>query len=248
MLHLPLIHVTISSMTKGYFNALIDICFPRTCFFCRQNIQDGILCVSCQKQIKPLPPPFCRYCAKPLKTKAGNTCAACQRKKLHYDNLISCFAYDEPLKTIIHLLKYKDHDYLADFLSKRMAVHLKSIGFTSGGFDWIIPVPSHTVRIRERGYNQSLLLAKKLSTLLKIPLKHDIIFCKCNKPHQTRLRGDTRTENLKDNFAVGENMQDKKIVLIDDVFTTGATVNECAKALKDHGAGVISVITLAKTL
>lgn len=235
-------------MVKGYLGALIDICFPPTCFFCRQNIQNGVLCVSCQEKIKPLSPPLCRYCSKPLKAETGNVCAACRGKKLYYDSLISCFVYDDPLKTIIHLLKYKDHDYLADFLSGRMAEHLSGTGFIPGSFDWIIPVPSHPVRIRERGYNQSLLLAKKLSVLLKIPLKHDIIFCKHNKPHQTQLARGVRTANLEDNFTVPENIPEKKIVLIDDVLTTGATVNECAKALKNRGAETVNVITLAKTL
>ncbi|MFH1768980.1 MAG: double zinc ribbon domain-containing protein [Candidatus Omnitrophota bacterium] len=233
-------------MFKQHIKALLNVLFPAVCFTCGKKIDQSVLCPACRDKIKPLAPPLCKGCAKE-KTAKGTLCKDCRAKTIYHDRLISCFSYEEPIKTLVHLLKYQHHDYLIDFLSSLMVTYLLSIGFKDEGADFITAVPSHPVRLKEREYNQSLLLAENLSGALGIPLKSGIIFCKQNRPHQTKLTKTFRIKNVEDNFYVKDGMEGKNIILIDDIITTGSTVSQCAKALKEKEAGYITVLTLAKT-
>lgn len=233
-------------MLKKTLNSIVNLFFPHLCFICEKNIPDySVLCNKCDSRIKFFKPPLCLGCSKKI-SQNSSFCKKCKTKDLYYDKLISCTEYREPIRTLIHLLKYKNHDYLADFLSSLIIDYLKRIGLKGAGFDLMLPVPSHSIRMREREYNQSNLLAKRLSTFLKIPLKSDIIFCKKNLKSQSKLKGKNRRENVKNNFFVMAPVRNKNIILVDDIITTGSTINECAKALKKEGAKKITVITLAK--
>ena len=127
-----------------------------------------------------------------------------------------------------------------------MAQHLSKINTLFGEYDFMVNVPSHPLRLREREYNQSKLLAKNLSNSLGIPLKSDIIFCKNNKPSQTKISKEMRAINVKNNFFAKGEVKNKNIIIVDDVATTGSTLSECAKALKEKGAGSILALTLAR--
>jgi len=127
-----------------------------------------------------------------------------------------------------------------------MIKHLARIGFKLSDYDIITPVPMHKAKLRERGYNQAGLLAERISKHFNISLRNDIISVKSVRTSQVKLDKARRKENLKNLFEVEENMQGKNIMLIDDIFTTGQTVRECAYALKQKGAR-ITVLTLAKT-
>jgi len=233
-------------MFKKALNTVINLFFPHLCFICEKKVSDhGVLCNECTKKISFLNPPLCLGCSKKIK-QSSQFCPKCQKKNLYYNKLICCTEYKEPIKMLTHLLKYKNHDYLADFLSSLIIDYLKRIGFEGTGFDFITSVPSHSIRLREREYNQSHLLAKRLSTFLKIPLKSDIIFCKKNLKSQSRLKESERHKNVKNNFIARASAKNKNIILIDDITTTGSTIAECAKALKNEGAKNITVITLAK--
>ena len=233
-------------MLKNLLKALINIIFPPRCFICENIIKDNILCPQCRGKIKFLTPPLCRLCAKEMKNSTAELCGHCRSKKTPYNQLISCLRYQEPVRTIIHLVKYKYYDYLMDFLSSLAIDYLSRINFSCTAYDFITAVPAHYIRTREREYNQSLLLAKNISIYLKIALKDDIIFCKKNKPSQTRFEKNRRAENVKDIFEVKKDLENKNIILVDDILTTGSTILECVKALKEKNAGMITVITLAK--
>jgi len=166
---------------------------------------------------------------------------------VHYDRLISATLYEEPIRTLIHLFKYHHYDYLASLLGSFMVKHFHSIGINFKEYNLIIPVPIQSPRLREREYNQTKLLASYISNSLHIPLRDDIIYCKNHRVSQTTLKKDKRKENVKGIFSVRDNLENKNIILIDDIVTTKATVTECSRVMKENGAGKILVLTLAKT-
>ena len=126
-------------------------------------------------------------------------------------------------------------------------MHLSKTGLSLKGYDFITSVPMHPLKLKERGYNQASLLAKYLANYFKIPCKDDIIYETHHRSSQTKLQKLDREKNIKNAFLVKTDMKNKRIILIDDIFTTGATARSCSQALKDKRAQTITVITLAKT-
>jgi len=235
-------------MPQGYLAAIKNIFFPSLCLSCEKRINQGRLCLMCQEKIVFLHPPLCRYCSKPLSSNTTGLCRQCYGKIYPYCNVISITAYQEPIVSLIHLFKYKNYDYLANYLCSLMTKHLSTIGFNPCGYDFITAVPMHKDKLKMRGYNQAEILAKQLSNYFKIPLGNDII-CDINiRPSQTKLTPTKRLENVKGAFVVKKGVKNKKIIIVDDVFTTGATVLNCAQALRNSGAEAPTVITLAKTI
>jgi len=149
--------------------------------------------------------------------------------------------------SLIHLFKYKNCDYLAGFLSSLIIKHLSEISFNPNKYNLITHVPLHKDKLKTRGYNQSRLLSKLLSNHFKIPFKDDIIENTNIRPSQTKLPKEKRKKNAEGIFVVKENLKNKNIILVDDIFTTGSTVSSCSKALREKQAGNITIITLSKT-
>ena len=234
-------------MIKEYLKAITNVIFPARCFTCGNITRNNVLCRNCREKIKFLIPPLCRFCSKEIKNNPLSICSNCRHKEFPYNRIISCLHYAEPVRTLIHLVKYRHYDYLINFLSSLVISYLSRINFSPISYDFITAVPAHYIRMREREYNQSLLLAKKLSIYLKIALKDDIIFCTKNKLSQTKFEKSQRQKNVAGIFKVRENLNNKNIILIDDILTTGSTVTECAKVFREKNAGQITVITLAKT-
>jgi competence protein ComFC len=224
-------------MLKRPINALKNTFFPPICLNCGKKTTKNYLCLSCKKQIKILGPPLCY-----TQLKINN----CNNKRII--TVLSSCNYKNPIKNLIYSFKYKHCDYLADFLSHFIVKQLKITKFKSQDYDFIVPVPLHPYKMKIRGYNQAELLAKQISKYFQLPLKNDIINSKYTKDSQTKLSSKKRQENVKGKFIVKENFANKNILLIDDVFTTGATISTCWQALKEKGIDKISVITLAKAL
>ena len=234
-------------MFINYLKALKDIIFPSICLGCEKKISQEYLCQECREKIIFLSPPRCRYCLKPLSVNSSSICKECSRKIYPYKRLISATAYKEPMLSLIHHFKYKNCDYLADFLSSLVVNHLKKMGFNPNKYKLIIPVPLHKDKLKTRGYNQAGLLSKLLSNYFKIPFKDDIIDNTNIRPSQTKLPKQKRKKNVEGIFVVKKELDGKEIILVDDIFTTGSTVNACSRALKEKGAGSITVITVSKT-
>jgi ComF family protein len=150
------------------------------------------------------------------------------------------------LQQAIQLLKYQGKVALAASLGDLMAQSCPR----ELSVDLLMPVPLHPDRLREREFNQALLLADRLNRRLRLPLVHDNLIRLRRTPPQTTLRRSARRKNLRRSFTVlrPESIEDRRILLVDDVMTTGTTVNECAKALRKAGAGDVYVYTLARTL
>ncbi|MCM8773448.1 MAG: ComF family protein [Candidatus Omnitrophica bacterium] len=233
-------------MIKEYLANLVNVILPPTCFGCGRKINRGILCEACYRKLQPVKPPFCRRCGKEISQQESTLCYQCQKKQIYHNMLIPCFYYNDLIKKLIHLFKYSHYDYLAEFFSSLIIKHLSTLGFSFSHYDYITYVPSHHLRLREREYNQSYLLAKHLSNFFKITFNDKIIFCKEIKPSQTKLERNKRQANVKDIFEVRENLTNKRIILVDDIITTGSTLSECSRVLKEKGAAYITLITLAK--
>jgi ComF family protein len=224
-------------MLKKSINALKNTFFPSICLNCGKKTIKNHLCPSCEKQIKILNSPLCYT---QLKISNGNY------KKII--TVLSSCNYKNPIKNLIYSFKYKHCDYLANFLSRFMVKQLKITKFKSQDYDFIVPVPLHPYKMKIRGYNQAELLAKQVAKYFQLPLKNDIIHSKYTRNSQTKLSSKKRQENVKGKFIVKENFTNKNILLIDDVFTTGATVSTCCQSLGEKGINKIFVLTLAKTI
>ena len=241
-------HRKIKSLTEfiNYLKAARDILFPCLCLHCEKKILQGYLCRECLEKIVFLYPLRCRYCAKPL-LNTSNVCKQCSGKIYPYQELISATAYKEPIVSLIHLFKYRNYDYLADYLASLMIKCLSKASFNPHNYHFITPVPLHRDKLKIRGYNQAKLLAKLLSNHFKISFRDDIIINTDIRPSQTKLSVEKRKKNIQGIFTATKDLTDKRIILIDDIFTTGSTVNACSKALGERRAENITVITLSKT-
>jgi ComF family protein len=233
-------------MIKTSFEAVKNIIFPNLCFACESKTPNKYLCAPCQQQIEYLTPPLCRRCSAPLKNTSTEICKNCFDTPFSYNKAIAAVAYKNPVISLIHSFKYNHCKYLSGFLSSLITAHFSKIGLSVNEFDFLTTVPMHREKLKMRGFNQSELLGQCLSNHFKKPFKNDIIYRKRFNPSQTKFRKEKREKNTEKMFEVKKDLKGKKIIIVDDIFTTGATVNACAKELKNNNAQNVLVVTLAK--
>jgi competence protein ComFC len=234
-------------------NLLLDLILPKLCLVCDQ--EGSYLCPDCLTTIPLIDKFTCPICQKV--SLYGQTCENCQ-KSSYLAGVISALDYKNPLiKQAIHLFKYRYITELAQPLANLLIKEIKNSHFLSNNFAeskdnfLVIPIPLHRKKFLKRGFNQSELLAKHLTDEFKLTLKTDILSKIKNTHSQTDLKEKERKLNIKDAFELKnkkelKELKGKTVFLIDDVFTTGATLNEAAKILKKAGAQEVWGITLAK--
>ena len=249
-------------------SSFTDFLYPPFCLVCKEDTSgDGskYICESCLDQIKEINPPFCAKCGRGFVSKNAlegiekPVCGKCQNKgnRIRYDAILGLGEYAGTLKEIIHIYKYNKKEQLKDILSEIMIKRINGEPeFLKA--DVLIPVPLHWIKKRSRGFNQSEELGRCISESLKIPMK-SLLKRKRNTKPQIGLSGDERIKNIKGAFKVSLitqklwrasggstfNFEGKTVILIDDVVTTGATVNECTKVLKKTGVREVIVLCLA---
>jgi ComF family protein len=238
-----------------FLDAVLQWVFPMDCAVCLRAAPDRHLpcfCQSCWDSIQPLKGPMCPCCGRPfaspvaLEYSPSHRCQSCRESPPAFDCVLSPYAYEGTLARAIHLFKYRKCVALARPLAKLMLVCKDKLP----AVDLVLPVPLHPKRLRLREFNQSLLLADRIATDLSLPLSLHNLRRIRQTPPQTELHRAARAENVKHAFAPYHSkvLQDQRVLLIDDVLTTGATVNECAKALRQAGAKAVVVWTLARRL
>lgn len=214
----------------------MDLIYPRRCPVC-QNIVPGqnLICPECQKKLPYVTEPRCMKCGKPVDTMEQEYCEDCQRIEKHYRKGYPLFMYMTPVKQGVLAMKYHNRREYAQFYSREM---LRSFGseWMELKLDGIIPVPLHRHKLRSRGYNQAELLAKPISCELQVPLYKKILLRKVDTLPQKELDNKERMKNLKKAFLFRENeVKLEKVLLIDDIYTTGSTIEACAEVLMHGG-------------
>ncbi|AIL65193.1 ComFC type amidophosphoribosyltransferase [Rickettsiales bacterium Ac37b] len=234
------------------FQNIAKILFPPVCIICNNITHDiGGLCSECWIKIDFHCNPSCAICSHPFEYDTGKAmlCGHCLTQKPLYKKSYIVFKYSEHSKNIIYKFKYSDQTYLSPYLAKWLFRAAKDI---LPSIDILVPVPLHKLKLLTRLYNQSLLLAQELSLLCKVPTVPYILKRRYYKRSQTGLKYKERIHNIKNVLLVPEKYKaqivGKKIMLIDDVITTSATINECTKLLLAAGASEVYVLALAKTI
>ena len=230
------------------FDRLFKILFPEnyTCVICGDDVFNKYsICKHCIKALPYLTGKICLHCSDPL-VSLGDYCKRCKGRTFFYDRAIAPFVYEGEIQKLVHSFKFSNKRYLCKSFAIFMADKFKAEKLYA---DIVVPVPLCDKRLKQRGYNQSKLLAIEFSKLTNVPLSPDVLKRIKETPNQTSLNFLERQTNLIGAFKVKNKKQvaGKSIVLIDDVFTTGATVTECAKMLKSAGASSVYVVTLAHT-
>ncbi len=234
---------------REIFTASINLLFPPTCS-CGKNMTrsgDRPLCRECFAQLKFIKPPYCSCCGGAFPCDGENhLCGICLKSTWVFDRARSLFSYEKIIAKLIHDLKYSGKTTglkPLKWASKRSTV-LNDLHTP----DLIIPVPLHIKRLRKRGFNQALVFTRSLFPGEKKKIKYNILTRKTDTPSQTGLSGRERRINLRNAFVVKkvEEVTGKNILLVDDVYTTGSTANECAKALKAAGCRKIEVLTICR--
>ncbi len=231
---------------KNIASTLLDFIFPPRCFLCKR---DGpVLCTTCLATLQPLSLPRCQHCHTVLMT--NGTCRQCREHPLRLSGLRTFSTYREPLRTCIHALKYEGRRQLAEPLGRLLAEAYSNYKLRA---DVILPVPLHTSRQLERGYNQSALLAAACAQHLHIAYRDDLLARQRATRPQVGLSLRERSQNVTGAFeptrtftAATKAFARRRILIIDDVCTTGSTIEACADALFAAGARSIWGLVLAR--
>lgn len=239
-------------MLRQFVNGLVDIIYPKTCLACKTKLNltsvDNLICANCWSAVKLNLPPFCHSCGRQLKKPnlAKNICQDCLKKKLYFDRAFSPCRYEGVAKELIHQFKYKGKDYLGPVLGRILIEFIKEYNLPIGYLDFIIPIPLHNARLREREFNQAEILSRNIAKEFNKEVLTGILIRRRNTKTQTDLEVNQRFANVKGSFAVNNSrkIKGKNLLLIDDVLTTGATSSEAAFALKQAGANIVFVLTL----
>ena len=226
------------------FSFILDLIFPIRCLACAK--EGDWLCPGCFEKIKFQESQSCPVCRK--ERKGGRLCPACQKKKSIDGLLIACHYQDKIVQNIIHLLKYKYVRGLKPLFGRLLAEFIKRNDL--GPFEnyFILPIPLHKKRERFRGFNQAEIIAEELAKILKIPVRENVLRRQRHTSAQAKLKARQRAENIKNAFILASKLEktEKSAILIDDVYTTGSTMNEAAKVLKKGGVKEVIGLVIAR--
>ncbi|MBI4778092.1 ComF family protein [Candidatus Desantisbacteria bacterium] len=241
-------------MTKRIFWGLFNLIFPAECSLCPnplETMRQRYICSDCLNKIKPIELPICEKCGKPLSPSFNLVqhplCRQCRTMRRYFTSARAVGTYENVLKKAIWLFKYEGKTGLQETLGSLMVDRIRCLGWNEG-IDIIVPVPLHKTKLKSRGYNQSDILAAFMSKKLGIPVSRNNLKRIKATTTQASLKRSQRIKNIHNAFSIKqpEKFSGKRILLIDDVFTTGATSNECSRILKQASSSGIFVLTLAR--
>jgi len=241
-----------TSAFKSWLDAVLSFVYPEACQICgvaRARPNDGYVCRACAARVKFVERPFCERCGRPVAGSVTGTfeCAQCQEIPRHFEYARAAVFSEGLALEIIHRYKYQRALWFEPFLA-RLLVERAQTALAAAHWDWIVPVPLHPLKEREREFNQAERLGMVLGRATGMPVKTGLVRRVKYTQTQTRLTRAARAENLQGAFKArnGARLQGERIVLVDDVLTTGATAGACAKELRRMGAGAVCVWTLAR--
>ncbi len=232
------------------FQAAVSLLYPATCTICRKHVRAGeYLCDSCQAKVVRIVPPFCETCSEPFDGSINTafTCANCAHRTIYFKTAVAVYRGRGIVRDVIHEFKYNRQIHLRHLVARWLCAALDDERLRGQKFEVVVPVPLHPARQRERGFNQASLLAKLLSAQTSIPCRPLLKRVRYTTT-QTALDRSERMENLHNAFRLRKNadVRGLRVLLIDDVLTTGSTLNECARVLKRAGATSVHSATAAR--
>ncbi|MBI4394737.1 MAG: ComF family protein [Candidatus Omnitrophica bacterium] len=235
-----------------YWRSLLRILYPAACALCRIPLvlEETYLCRTCILKIEPLKDPKCIKCAHPLPPYGTykSLCSACRSARPYYDRGFALVPYEEPVKSIFHQIKFGKKLWLLKIFTKILHRFSKSIDLKN--YELIVPVPLDRSRRRERGFNQAYVIAQMLKRSAQTSsIQISELLRKRRTLPQSQLRREERLSHLKGAFSLRkrEGANGRQILLVDDIVTTGSTINECAKTLKENGAERVDFFAIARS-
>jgi len=235
---------------SALIKSLAALCFPPRCLSCNTSLPGNtelLFCTACLAAIDFIRAPLCPICGRPFPDAVGSShpCGNCLTNPPHFNTARAVAHYCGPLADAIHGFKYSGRTFgLATFalLARQLAPPPAMVA------DCILPVPLHPQRLRQRGFNQALLLARALFPDQQRLIDAELLVRSRWTEPQTTLSGEARRRNLNNAFAVTDpaRIKGRNVLLVDDVFTTGSTVNECARCLRKAGSNAVHILTLAR--
>lgn len=227
--------------TLAQARRLLDALLAEDCLLCGAGSGNAPLCPACSAELPLLPAACCPQCALP--TPAGERCGRCLAHPPHFDATLALHPYAFPVDVLIHAFKYEHRLAPGAWFGRELACKAAQLEA-----DLVVPLPLHAARLRERGFNQALELAKVVARVRGWPL--DAAVCRRQRPTsiQATLPWRERAHNMKNAFHCVRDLSGLKVVLVDDVMTTGASLDECARTLKLHGAASVTALVVARAL
>ncbi len=242
-------------LIRDYAETALTFVYPNVCQVCRDAVAtktEGYVCVGCWRNVRFIVPPLCDRCGTPFQGEiSGNfECTNCREMDLQFSSAHSAVAAKGMVLDIIHRWKYSRAIWFEPFLAGLLVREAKP-ALLDGGWNCLVPVPLHPVRQAEREFNQAEHLVRHLSEATGIPARTDLVRRVNITATQTTLSRSERAQNMHKAFAPGpgrEFVRGKRVVIVDDVLTTGATTSACAEVLKACGAVDVCVWTVARGL
>jgi ComF family protein len=236
---------------KALINNAVDIVFPHKCLSCKEQVEsDGSLCHICWEEIEFITTPQCFQCGTPFEIESSDLsiCGQCISNPPKYSKARALFCYNEKSSRIITSFKYYDNTHYSKHFAKWL---IRTGNELIKKSDIITPVPLHKLRMISRRYNQSALICNQLGIITGKNVNNEILIRHKNTKPQAGLTFKTRIDNVKSAFRINNRYKndvvDKTILLVDDVMTTGSTINACTKTLLKAGAREVFVLTIAAT-
>lgn len=236
----PAGHAKVLAALRTSARTLADTLLPQDCLLCGALSGPAPLCAACHADLPLLPALHCPLCAAPTPT--GERCGRCLQQAPHFDATVAAWRYAFPLDRLVQALKYNGRLALAGLFAEALDRALPADFVV----DLLLPVPLHPSKLGERGFNQALEIAKPLAARRGWQLAADLAVRQRPTPSQTALPWVKRAANVKNAFLCPAELSGRRIAVIDDVFTSGATVNEFARTLKLRGAAHVSVLAVAR--
>jgi competence protein ComFC len=230
--------------------ALSSLFYPPVCTICSASISAGeYLCDDCHGRTPRISAPFCATCSEPFSGSIDGafTCANCSHRRLYFQAAVAVYRSRGIVRRVVHEFKYRNQVHLRHLVARWLCAALEDERLRGRQFDVVVPVPLHPARQRERGFNQAALLAALLTRQVPVPVKLMLKRVRYTRT-QTAFDRSERMENLRGAFRLRRKMDVRglRVLLVDDVLTTGATLSECARVLRKAGAASIHAATAAR--
>ena len=244
-----------TALLSGAADALASVFFPASCGICEKLLLRANrvpICEECLASFTPIPQRACEICGQPIESfyteaEVGLHCPNCAPPRYAFARARSMAIYEDALVSAVLMLKYRRMDPLAKWFAQCLALLVRGQGDAYLA-DIVVPVPLHRDRLKERGFNQAALLARALAKALKLPSNLNLLVRTRERPQKQVLSIEERWEAVRGAFATrpGSQVDKLRVLLVDDVLTTGATLDACARALLDSGAKSVVAVTIAR--